>query len=236
MIDLSVDRMGFRGIVLDLDGTLVDTVPDACAALNSVFVAEGLGALSLAEVRTTVGEGLRAMLIRALSLRGLTNQAEATIKNYTDRYMANYLADPVAHTTIYPGVRETIDVLHRSGFMLGICTNKPRISTHLVLDRLFPERPFTAILCPEDVQYCKPDGRHVIATLEQMGVGTADCIMVGDSETDIAAAVNAHIPAIAVSYGYCHVPIETLPAAAVIDHFADLPAALTRIASQRGSK
>jgi phosphoglycolate phosphatase len=74
----------------------------------------------------------------------------------------------------------------------------------------------------------------VLATLERLGVGREAAVFVGDSETDMAAAIDAGVAAVAVSYGYCHAPVETLPADAIVASFADLPTALARLAKSRG--
>jgi phosphoglycolate phosphatase len=233
MIEINKNLPGFHGIVFDLDGTLLDTVPDSCAALNRVFDEDGLHPLNLAEIRTTVGEGARTMLQRALAIRQLPTDDEALIDDYVNRYMQAYLADPTGHTVIYPGVRETIAALLDTGMILGVCTNKPRATTRVVLERIFPEQPFAAILCPEDVSHRKPDGRHVLATIAAMGVPPARTVMVGDSETDIDAAVDAGIVSVGVTYGYCHAPLETLPADATVDSFAELPETFERLATRR---
>jgi phosphoglycolate phosphatase len=225
---------GFRGIVFDLDGTLLDTVPDSHAALSRVFGEAGLQPLSLSEVLGIVGDGARAMLRRALDKASRPIHDEKTLDGWVERYMAAYLADPIAHTVIYPRVHETLTRLRLTGAILGICTNKPRATTEVVLSKLGMAADFSAIVCPEDVERRKPDACHVMATLSRMGTTVGESVLVGDSETDVMAAVNAGIPAVAVSYGYSHAALETLPVAAIIDRMDDLPMTLARLAGQRG--
>ena len=221
--------------MFDLDGTLLDTLPDSRAALNRVLAEDRYRMLSLDEVHSTVGEGARAMLRRALEIAGCADAPDdATLEGYVRRYLSAYLEDPARYTEAYPGVLDTLARLAADGLTLGICTNKPRATTDAVLARLDIDRYFTAVMCPEDVERRKPDGAHVLATLERMKAIRETAVFVGDSETDVAAAVDAGIASVAVSYGYSHAPVESLAADAVVSSFIDLPAALDRLAKARG--
>lgn len=208
-------------VVFDLDGTLLDTVPDSHAGLNAVFTAAGFPALTLEQVRTTVGEGARAMIERALAIVGQSLPRQS-IDELLHKYLAACLLHPGQHTVIYDDAVDTLAALQDAGAILGICTNKPRMTTIAVLKALQLDRFFLAVLCPEDVPHRKPDGRHVLATLDALGVTPNEAVFVGDSETDIAAAKDAGIKSIFVTWGYCHVPPESLEADARIDRFADL--------------
>jgi phosphoglycolate phosphatase len=226
---------GYRAIVFDLDGTLLDTLPDSRAALNRVLAEDSYRTLTLGEVQSTVGDGARAMLRKALQLAGgATSPDDVALDVYVGRYLAAYLETPARLTTPYPGVPDTLALFAREGRKLGICTNKPRATTDAVLARLGIDRYFDAVVCPEDVAKRKPDGAHLLATLGRMRVDREAAVFVGDSETDMAAAVDAGVAAVAVSYGYCHAPVETLPADAIVASFAELPAALARLAKSRG--
>ena len=114
---------------------------------------------------------------------------------------------------------------------MGICTNKPGLTTLPVLKSLELDQYFSAIITEDDVSYRKPDGRHVLETLNAISPTSTAAIFVGDSETDMAAAEDAGIPAICVTYGYCHVPYKDLKAEAFIDSFKQLPEAVIAINS-----
>jgi phosphoglycolate phosphatase len=182
-----------------------------------------------------VGDGARAMLRRALALAGRDGAPDdAALDHYVGRYLDAYLADPARYTEPYPGVADTLARFAREGLLMGICTNKPRATTDAVLARLGLDRYFAAVVCPEDVARRKPDGAHVLATLARMNAVRETAVFVGDSETDMAAAVDAGVAAVAVSYGYCHAPVESLPADVIVESFAELPLALDRLARSRG--
>jgi len=221
-------------VIFDLDGTLLDTVPDSQAALNVVFAAAGLPTLTLDQIRTTVGDGARSMIGRALAITGQEAPPSA-IDDLLQQYLAACLREPGRHTVIYDGAVAALSALRDRGAALGICTNKPKVTTRAVLGALKLDSFFAAVLCPEDVPHRKPDGRHVLATLRALNATRNNAVFVGDSETDIAAAVDAGIKSILVTWGYCHVPPARLPADARINHFTDLIPMLDRLAGGYGS-
>ncbi len=223
--------MTFDTIIFDLDGTLIDSVPDVRAAVNTVLGELGRPSLSLADLKDMIGEGAQVMLKQVMEKTG--GYAAGMEEEYLPLFLAAYKAHPADHTEVYPGVFEILGQLEADGISLGLCTNKPSITTLPVLDALGLGKYFKAIVCADMVEHRKPDGRHILSILELMGADPKSAIMVGDSETDIAAAVDAGVPAVAVSYGYCHVPLDELPCDILIDSIAELPRALARISEDR---
>ena len=130
-------------------------------------------------------------------------------------------------TPVFPGVLDVLAQLKAEGLRLGICTNKPESTTGAVLDGLGLSGYFQAVTCGDTVPHRKPDGRHVLLTMEMMGA--RDAVMVGDSETDMAAGRDAGIPVIAVAYGYRHCAAEDLDSDILIESFSELPDALIRL-------
>jgi len=222
----------FQTILFDLDGTLVDSAPDVRACTNEALAAEGRRELSLGEIKSLIGQGARVLVERALALTGDAGTAEM-VDECLERFIATYRAHPVRHTQVYPGVLEVLDRFRGLGITMGICTNKPQATTGPVIDAFGLDPYFGTICCGDAVPHRKPDGRHVFHTLEILGADAASAVLVGDSENDIGAALNAGIPSVAVSFGYSHQPPHELGADAVIDAFADLPDALARILAQR---
>ena len=214
-----------KSLALDLDGTLIDSVPAVAATINRLFAEDDLRQLSLDEVKSTVGPGARVMFEMALDMVGQSHDT-ARIDAYLERYVPAYLEDPASSTVVYDGVRETLDFLKSCNINLGICTNKPGQTTRAVLDALDLSKYFSAVVTVDDTPYRKPDGRHVLHTLELMGADPGQAAMVGDSETDIAAGRDAGIQTVVVTYGYAHVPFEDMNADAIIDSFSALPSAL----------
>jgi phosphoglycolate phosphatase len=223
----------FSAIVFDLDGTLIDSVPDVRAAVNRVLGELGRPSLSLEDIKGMIGEGAQVMLKQVMEKTG--GYTVGMEEEYLGRFLETYKAHPADHTVVYPGVFEVLEQLEEDGVSLGLCTNKPSITTLPAVEALGLKKYFKAIVCADMVEHRKPDGRHVLNILERMGADPKSAVMVGDSETDIAAAVDAGLPAVAVSYGYCHVPLDELPCDVLIDSMADLPRALAEITKVRAT-
>ncbi len=216
-------------IVLDLDGTLVDTAADLCAALNHVLAAGGCPPVAVEEMRHMVGDGSAKLIDRGLATRG----AEPTQEDVAERlraFLDYYSAHIAVHSVPFPGVRETLDALKRRGLELGVCTNKPYRMTELLLRALDLDGFFGAVLGGDSLSVHKPDPRHLLGVTRALGTDPEEAVMVGDSRTDVLCARAAHVPVIVVAYGYTRIPPGELGADLVIEDFAELPAALGRLA------
>jgi phosphoglycolate phosphatase len=218
--------MTFDAIVFDLDGTLIDSVHDVRVNLNLALEGMGRRALSLDETKDAIGYGGRVLVEKALELTGDAGSADM-IDGCTRDFLDLYVRNPVRLTPVFPGVLDVLAQLKAEGVSLGICTNKPESTTGAVLDGLDLAGYFQAVTCGDTVPHRKPDGRHVLLTMEMMGADTA--VMVGDSETDMAAGRNARLPVIAVAYGYRHCAAEDLDADILIESFSSLPEVLSRL-------
>ncbi len=216
-------------IAFDLDGTLIDSVPDVRAAINRLLVSEGRSEISLEQTLTLVGQGARVMMEQAMALGDGAPPAD-TLDRMVETYIGFYQRHPADLTTIYPGVVEVLESLAARGIPMAICSNKPFVMTKLVLKTLGLDRYFDAVTGGDNVPHRKPDGRHVTHALELLGGEHSHAVMVGDSETDVAAGKNAGVAVIAVTYGYAHVPVTELGADVLIDRFSDLPDALDALA------
>ncbi len=125
---------------------------------------------------------------------------------------------------------ETLDLLAARGHRLAICTNKPERHSLLLCAALGITDRFAKIAGRETFPYCKPDGRHLSLTIEAAGGDLRNAVMVGDSKTDIEAARQAGVPVVCVPFGYTDQPIEAYKPDLVIQHFAELPAAIDGLA------
>ena len=213
-------------LVFDLDGTLVDSVPDLTNALNVVLRERGYRALSRAEVTPMVGDGVPALVARGFAARG-ADAAEAA--EALPRYIEFYEAHATALTRPYPGVRETLEELRRRGYRHAVCTNKLQQATMAVLAGLDLTGLFDGIAGGDRYPVKKPDPGHLLGLIGDVGGSAGRAVMIGDSETDAAVAHAARVPLVMMRYGYSRADPETLGAAAVLDHFAELPQALERL-------
>jgi phosphoglycolate phosphatase len=213
-------------LVFDLDGTLVDSVPDLHAALNEMLRERGRRPLSPPQVKRMVGDGVPALVAHALAASG-ADPAEA--RAALPRFLEIYEANAANLTRPYPGVPETLRALRRRGYRTAICTNKPQRATLAVLQGLGLLPLFDAIVGGDRFPVRKPDPGHLIALIAELGGSREGAAMIGDNENDAASARGAAIPLLLMRYGYARVDPDTLAADAILDHFSDLPGALDRL-------
>jgi phosphoglycolate phosphatase len=213
-------------LVFDLDGTLVDSVPDLRAALNEMLRERGRPPLSLPQVKRMVGDGAPAMVARALAVTGLEAiDAGGALARFLEISEAN----PVRLTRLYPEVRGTLTELRRHGYGPAICTHKPRRATIAVVEGLGLGDLFDGIAGGDHFPVRKPDPGHLLSLIAELGARRESSVMIGDNENDAAAARGAGVPLILMRYGYARVDPELLAADALLDHFGELPEALTRL-------
>lgn len=219
--------MTIRFVVLDLDGTLIDSAPDLRAAANAVLGEAGRPPLDLPTIRRFIGDGVRKLVERAFAATGPALD-DAALDAATQRYVALYEAAATVLTRPYDGVPETLARLRAAGLKLAVCTNKPVEAAGIVLRDLGLAPLIDGVSGGDSVPRRKPDPMHVLDALARIGGTPAEAAMVGDAEPDIGAGKAAGLTTIAVTYGYCRVPHADLGADVLIDRFADLEAALRR--------
>jgi phosphoglycolate phosphatase len=210
-------------IIFDLDGTLVDSVPDLLASANRVMAARGLAPFTLDEVTPMVGDGAGVLVRRLLAARG----QEARPKDMQD-FVHDYMAHVADMTRPYPSVIDTLQVLQDAGYRMAVCTNKPEAPARAVLDALGLSRFFAAVAGGDTYTTRKPDPAHLLNTIRYAGGAPSRSIMVGDHHNDLAAATGAGIPSIFASWGYG----TNTGATAVASAFRDIPAIADRLLSK----
>ena len=186
-----------RTLLLDLDGTLVNSVPDLAAALNRLMRARGLGALSRSETAAMVGDGVARLVERAFAARGHAPDAGAVAE-----FSADYGAHAAVATAPYPGVSEGLRSLIGEGWHLAVCTNKPEAAARSLLSALGLAQYFVAIGGGDSFPVRKPDPAHLLETLKAAGGKPGHTVMAGDHANDVAAARGAGLPCIFAAWGY----------------------------------
>ncbi len=213
-------------IIFDLDGTLVDTAPDICAALNHALGALGRPPVPAEDVRHMVGHGARALLRQGLAASGESTPAlvETGFPIFLDYYRA-HIADG---SKPWPGVEAALNRLAAAGHRLAICTNKAVVLADALVAALGWQSRFAAVLGYDSVPAPKPDAGHVWAAIDAAGGVRGRAVFVGDSITDVAAARAAGVPVIVVGFGFSDRPVTDLGADAIIDHYDHLDDAVAR--------
>jgi phosphoglycolate phosphatase len=210
-------------LLLDLDGTLVDSVPDLAASLNRLMAARGLARFSDAETAAMVGDGARRLVERAFAARG-----RAADEGAVEAFLADYGAHLAADTRAYPGVEATLRAMTEAGWQLAVCTNKPEAMARTLLAALGLADLFRAIGGGDSFATRKPDPAHLLATLRAAGGTPQRAVMAGDHANDVLAATGAGLPCIFAGWGYGP-PAMARGAAAVAERFADLPPIAARL-------
>ena len=231
-----------QAAIIDLDGTMVDTLGDFEVALNRALADLDLPPVTRALVERTVGKGsehlIRSVLAHQLALpevKGLANVcegrgAENLYEAAWQRYQHHYLAINGEFAMVYPGVIEGLQQLRDTGLQLACLTNKPLSFAKPLLQAKGLDSFFTHVFGGDSFERKKPDPLPLLKTCEALGVQPAQTLMVGDSSNDAQAARAAGCPVVLVRYGYNHgEPVDGVDADAHVD-------ALTHVAQALASK
>lgn len=186
-----------RTLVLDLDGTLVDTLPDLRASLNRLMTAHRLEEFPASDVAAFIGDGAGVLVRRAMAAR----QREPE-QSDLDAFLADYSAHTADESVLYAGVADTLEEARLQGWCLAVCTNKPEAPARALLQALGIAQFFAAIGGGDSFPTRKPDPAHLLSTITAAGGDAKASIMVGDHRNDVLAATGAGVPAIFAGWGY----------------------------------
>lgn len=212
-----------KAILLDLDGTLIDSGPDLANAVNHALSHFDKAPFDKDIVHNWIGNGARQLVMRALQAASLN--ADELIEKALPIYHDYYLNHVCVDTYAYPEVINTLRDLKKQGFKLAIVTNKSERYVRPILDSLGFLDLFTFIVGGDTTEHLKPAPQPLLFAAEKINVSPNECVMVGDSKNDILAAQAANIESIAVTYGYNYGEnINTYLPSAVIDSFSELKA------------
>jgi len=195
-------------MVFDLDGTLVDSVPDIARAIDATLADSGYPTLGAARIRALIGDGATKLVSRAVNValgRPVLDgpvPAEVDVPALVGRFRAHYLDHLCDETRPYPGVAELLDALSAAGCRLTVLTNKPGDSARLLLDRLALRRWFSDVIGDGDGYPTKPAPDAVMALAARHGVAPARVLVAGDGIPDLMAARSAGVAVAAVTWGY----------------------------------
>jgi phosphoglycolate phosphatase len=207
-----------RAVILDLDGTLMDTACEIDSALSRTFGELGIAPLDRRAVEALIGRGVRSLVERALAGRG----ASANVDRAVESFERHYESLVGSEARLYPRVAEGLDLLRARNRKLGVVTNKPRLFTERLLDRAGVSAMFASVIAGDDGIARKPAGDMLVAACAKLGTTPAETLMVGDSENDILAARAAGCPVWCVPYGYNEGrPAETLQCDRLVETVED---------------
>ena len=217
-----------RLVMFDLDGTLMDSVPDLAAAVDKMLMLLGREPAGMARVRDWVGNGSKVLVRRALAGK---LQHDGVADELADEALALFMqAYSGGHelTTVYPGVRECLDWLRERDVKLSIITNKPAQFIEPLLEEKGLAGYFQWLVGGDTLPQQKPDPAALLWVMSQAGVAPDASLFVGDSRNDVRAAKAAAVPCVALTYGYNHgEPIANEAPTLVLDDLRELVASIS---------
>ena len=218
-------------ILIDLDGTLIDSVPDLTYCVDQMMTRLGRPPRGEAAVRNWVGNGVERLVRRALIGQLDGEPADADFERAYPIFLDLYAQNTSQRSVLYPGVREGIDYLRSGGYPLGCVTNKAAQFTLPLLRDLGLIDDFGLVVSGDSLPERKPHPMPLLHAAKHFGIDPHDALMIGDSVSDVKAARAAGFGIVCMSYGYNHgQDIHAAEPDAVIDSMTELEGLLVAAA------
>jgi phosphoglycolate phosphatase len=183
----------YKGVIFDLDGTLVDSFPGIHQSLARAMAAVGVPPWDLEQTRQNVGHGIDHLLETAVG----TEKKKRALQ----QFKADYVDTCQEKTFLLPGVREGLDAMETAGLRLAVATNKPLTFTRLILNRLNINTCFSCVMAPDRVRYPKPHPDMIRAIRNELHLEAAACLYVGDMPLDAETASRAGVDCLLLATG-----------------------------------
>lgn len=213
----------FLAVLLDLDGTMLDSIPDLAHAANGMRVEMGMMPLHEDVIGTFVGKGVDNLVRRTLAGQLDADGADDEVfLRARASFFRHYHLVNGDKAVVYDGVLEGLKSMRDQGLKLAVVTNKPTEFTLPLLQRTGLSNFFTAIVCGDTCERRKPDPDQVLFACKQLGVNPEQAVTIGDSINDALAAHAAGTPMLAVPYGYNEgMDVRSLNADAIVNSLVD---------------
>ena len=187
-----------KAVIFDLDGTLIDSLPDIAEYVNITLEKYGAPKKDVCKIRQYIGNGARNLILRSFDGTIEGERAEEILAFYNK----NYTESGSPKTRLFEGVKEVLFELKKRGYKLGVLTNKPQVTTDGVYQTYLKEIGFDAVVGQTAGKKIKPNPDTLLELLNSLGVLVENAYMVGDGETDVEVAINAGVHGVAVLWGY----------------------------------
>lgn len=191
--------MAIRGVVFDLDGTLLDTLADIACAMNRVLAGRGLTHYPVGDYRWFVGDGAEVLVRRTLSGHGA---GEEMVRQCLAEFKSAYAESWNVRTKPYPGIPELLDALEKKGLLMAVLSNKPHELTVRCVEAFLPRWRFAAVLGEQPGRPRKPDPAGAFEIAEFLHVPPQDIIYLGDTATDMQTAIAAGMMPVGALWGF----------------------------------
>jgi len=210
-------------VLIDLDGTLVDSVPDLSFCVNHMMSAIDRSEISETRARDWVGNGVERLVKRALTNSMEDEPDKDLFERALPFFMDCYQKNTCVNSVLYDGVAEALAWMEAEGFLLACVTNKAATFTLPLLETMGIMKHFKTVVSGDTLAYKKPRPEPLWHAAKQLGVSATESLMVGDSTNDVTAARSAGFPVACVTYGYNHgKDIRDAKPDAVMDSLMDL--------------
>ncbi len=187
-----------KAVIFDLDGTLIDSVPDIADNINAMLRKFGYPELTESEVKAKVGHGARNLVKDCIGIPLTDEELDERLAFYNERYTLS--GSP--KTRVFDGVKEMLCELKKRGFKLAILTNKPQETTEVVVKNYLSDFGFDKVVGQSGTVKCKPDKKATVSILNQFGVLPENAYFVGDGDADVLTSINSGTKCVAVLWGY----------------------------------
>jgi phosphoglycolate phosphatase len=215
-----------KAALIDLDGTLLDTVPDLAWAANRMLAELGLKLLPEEVVQQFIGQGIERLVSRCIDAAGDGSRLDEALESFS----RHYERESGVRTRHFPNVTEGLAALTEQGLLLACVTNKAERFTRPLLRRCGLTDRFQAVVCGDQVARLKPAPDAFLEACGRLRVTPGEAIVIGDSRNDVVAARAAGCPVICVAYGYTEgLPMESLGCDALVEDLMDAAGYVRRL-------
>ena len=219
---------GIRAVIIDLDGTMLDTAPDFHAAINCMRAELALAPLDIETIKNFVGKGSENLIQRVLSVDFDDEQVARHFDAGLAAYQRHYLALNGDFATLYPQVREGLDAMQQRGLRLACVTNKPIDFTLPLLDKVGLRHYFSVIYGGDSLPTKKPAPGPFQQVCRDFDIAPQQAVAIGDSSNDAIAARAAGCYVLTVPYGYNHgAPVQAIDSDGIVETLLDAAAHIT---------
>lgn len=208
-------------IGFDLDGTLINSVPDLTTAVNCALKRFNIEMIEEDKIRSFVGQGAKILLKRCLEYRGMEKHSDYFFDQINQNFAEFYAIHRCDKSYLYPQVEATLAKLHELGYCMAIVTNKPAIHVMPILQHLKIDKYFSLVLGGGDT-LLKPHPAPIYYMLGKLGFRADETLFVGDSINDIRAAQDAGVASFGLTYGYSNIDLATIEPNYLSDNFSQI--------------